>query len=191
MGVMQAPSAATSYLPAEGPLGWIDSHIPPISTQSKLEQMEAFPLQNLLQQGGSTNPSFLSVPCQFSQSLSDISGTDSLNDLPQTATCSLCGYVTNSKKSLARHVSLRHFRQGDFACGECGKVFQTKLYLNQHMKSHGERKYMCEVCGQKFLYKHHLPRHQQAVHGAITCYNIPSQSDESRDDLPVVFESPS
>jgi hypothetical protein len=47
----------------------------------------------------------------------------------------------------------------------------TKLYLNQHLTSHGERKWVCEVCNQKFLYKHHLPRHQLAVHGAVT-YNI-------------------
>ena len=90
--------------------------------------------------------------------------------------CHLCGYMSSSRYAHTCHMAIQHSRRGEFACVKCGKVFMTRLYLNQHMKSHGERKYACDVCGQRFLYKHHVPRHKSAVHGVVSCSgNYPGQ----------------
>ncbi|XP_070210771.1 uncharacterized protein [Littorina saxatilis] len=193
-------------------LGWLDIHLPPLPTQPDSHQQDSF--QTMVASQSSTSSSFISIPCQTpAQSNPQWPkplGSTSLQSRYYRVSCDFCGHISMSQPAHIRHMAIRHARRGDFACGECGKVFQTKLYLNQHMKSHGERKFACEVCGQRFLYKHHLPRHQLAVHGAVT-YNSaygavggsgeqpplpPAAADvpppvDSLEGLPVVFENPS
>ncbi|XP_070210772.1 zinc finger protein 768-like isoform X3 [Littorina saxatilis] len=196
------PTLPPSTSAAGSHLGWLDIHLPPLPTQPDSSQQGLF--QTMVASQSSASSSFTPIPCQSpaqSNPQWPISvGSTSVQSRYSRVSGSLCGRVSMSRQGCG----------GEFACGKCGKLFLNKLSLNQHMKSHGERKFACEVCGQRFLYKHHLPRHQLAVHGAVT-YNSaygavggsgeqpplpPAAADvpppvDSLEGLHVVFENPS
>ncbi|XP_052795817.1 uncharacterized protein LOC128228509 isoform X1 [Mya arenaria] len=51
-----------------------------------------------------------------------------------------------------------------FACTQCIKTFKTKAAMKLHMTVHKtveERQYGCQVCGRRFLHRHHLVVHQR------------------------------
>lgn len=193
-GILQSPPVSAQQPGGGTHMGWLDAHLSTLPLQPDTQHPDPFQLQTMMTPQSAANPSFLSVPCQsLAQSTPRWCKTPnpaSLQNRYSKVSCSLCGHISLSQHAHARHVTIRHSRRGDFACGECGKVFQTKLYLNQHMKSHGERKFACEVCGQKFFYKHHLPRHQLAVHGAITCSTARRPRRETQEPPPAVSDNP-
>ncbi|KAK3886651.1 hypothetical protein Pcinc_009206 [Petrolisthes cinctipes] len=49
-----------------------------------------------------------------------------------------------------------------FVCGQCGKRFGTKGFLNRHERSHtGETEFVCEVCKKIFTRKNSLQHHMK------------------------------
>lgn len=55
-----------------------------------------------------------------------------------------------------------------FSCTQCSKVFKTKAAMKLHMTVHKtteERQYGCQVCGRRFLHRHHLVVHQRKHSG--------------------------
>ena len=47
----------------------------------------------------------------------------------------------------------------------CGKTFSKKFNLNTHLKIHrGEKSFSCNQCKMTFSQKHHLKKHEIAIH---------------------------
>ena len=59
--------------------------------------------------------------------------------------CDICGKTLSSRDSLSRHKIVFHQEERPHACKECGRTFKIKDTLKKHLKTHGERKYKCEV----------------------------------------------
>ena len=60
-----------------------------------------------------------------------------------------------------------HRKQTADKCEECGKVFNTKTGLKQHMMSKhniGDKKFSCEHCSYAAYYRGHLERHTKEKH---------------------------
>ena len=49
-------------------------------------------------------------------------------------------------------------------CPKCEKTFSDKYHIRRHMKSHGTRKFVCDVCDRKFIEQCALKKHIKSVH---------------------------
>ena len=67
---------------------------------------------------------------------------------------------------MMRHDRAVHLREGDFACGECGKNFPRRDKLRDHCLSVHlkEKPFQCTTCELTFSKKHSLTRHVNSVH---------------------------
>ena len=60
-------------------------------------------------------------------------------------TCDICGKLLSSKESITRHKAVFHQEERPYECETCGRTFKIKDTLKKHQKTHGEKKYKCEV----------------------------------------------
>ncbi|KAM4028623.1 uncharacterized protein ACNLHF_023908 [Anomaloglossus baeobatrachus] len=75
--------------------------------------------------------------------------------------CSVCGKSFNQKHTLINHLRI-HSGERPYPCPTCGKSFIQKQHLTKHMRLHtGERPYSCQECGRSFSLKHNLTTHQR------------------------------
>ncbi|XP_075703692.1 uncharacterized protein LOC142689481 [Rhinoderma darwinii] len=75
--------------------------------------------------------------------------------------CSVCGKSFNQKHTLINHLRI-HSGERPYACPVCGKSFIQKQHLTKHVRLHtGERPYSCQECGRSFSLKHNLTTHQR------------------------------
>ncbi|XP_070814140.1 zinc finger protein 260-like isoform X1 [Chaetodon trifascialis] len=73
--------------------------------------------------------------------------------------CSVCGKRYQHKKSLMNHV-IFHSEGKYFSCSVCKKTFPWRGNFMRHMRIHtGEKPFSCSVCGLRFRQKPHLRRH--------------------------------
>lgn len=85
--------------------------------------------------------------------------------------CDLCTRMFYTNSELEEHKSRVHVKQR-FACKVpyCGKKFDRQFRLNSHLKDvHGNRKYECITCGNKFKLKKHLSDHMNTHTKPFTC----------------------
>ncbi|XP_067013593.2 zinc finger protein 37 homolog isoform X2 [Anabrus simplex] len=76
--------------------------------------------------------------------------------------CDECGLAFKLRTSLQKHKVSRHERhQGSFTCDVCQKTFLKRIQLTHHkIRLHRlERKYLCQVCGNKFCTHGSLQTH--------------------------------
>ena len=59
--------------------------------------------------------------------------------------CDVCGKLLSSRDSITRHKLVFHQDERPFECEQCGRRFKIKDTLKKHQKTHGERKFKCEV----------------------------------------------
>lgn len=86
--------------------------------------------------------------------------------------CHICGQMLESTPLLQRHMNMLHknVKALPFSCSICQQGFFSHGGMRTHRLTHCTgRKYTCEVCGFKFLYKHHLKRHEIGVHKMSRC----------------------
>ncbi|ELU03652.1 hypothetical protein CAPTEDRAFT_219140 [Capitella teleta] len=78
--------------------------------------------------------------------------------------CPHCEYKVLSRKSaLDDHMRL-HLGITPHQCEECQKTFNSKSRLQNHSKTHGERKHGCTQCEKKFSFASNLKSHMLTCH---------------------------
>lgn len=78
----------------------------------------------------------------------------------QPVVCDICGKTISSRKNLRVHKTVKHFKNGSFACQICGRKFALNRDLKRHMPLHtNERKYECPHCGLQCKQPGHLTKH--------------------------------
>ncbi|XP_046571557.1 zinc finger protein 879-like [Haliotis rubra] len=76
--------------------------------------------------------------------------------------CSICGKTFKSNSALQTH-SVIHMeaRKVSAECNVCQKMVKINaMYI--HMKSHEEKKFLCNFCGKRFSLKHQLSNHEKS-----------------------------
>ncbi|KAM5125399.1 uncharacterized protein ACMZJ9_022205 isoform 1-T2 [Mantella aurantiaca] len=75
--------------------------------------------------------------------------------------CPMCGKSFNQKHTLINHLRI-HSGERPYTCQLCRKSFIQKQHLTKHVRLHtGERPYVCHECGRSFSLKHNLTTHQR------------------------------
>lgn len=81
----------------------------------------------------------------------------------QVYQCTRCNKVLKSKSTLKEHMWI-HTEDRRFICDVCGMRFKRTSNYHGHLKSHQEKKFQCQLCGNFFLRKRYLAVHQQTIH---------------------------
>ena len=79
--------------------------------------------------------------------------------------CKVCGSFFPGTIGLASHRDKVHSQK--LPCPHCHKLLPSRVKLEYHMISHmkpEEKKYICEKCGKRFGWSHHLQKHEMNVH---------------------------
>lgn len=65
--------------------------------------------------------------------------------------------------NLARGITVR---QRKYPCDKCGKVYKWKESLFKHKRIECGKppRLACEICGNRFMHKHHLAKHLTSIH---------------------------
>lgn len=85
--------------------------------------------------------------------------------------CQHCGQIFNNRSTrykhiLRKHVDPKHYK---YECPKCGKKFYKRELLDIHTRRHtGERIFVCEICGSKFLTSRDMRRHKEHIHNKTT-----------------------
>nr|CAH8848556.1 unnamed protein product [Trichobilharzia regenti] len=82
--------------------------------------------------------------------------------------------------SQLKDTSLLHHGVGIFTCNMCGKEFNSKLSLKQHVdgKHRAEGKYLCGTCGKRYRWGASFYYHKKTCTGPLTSCVISSQAPE-------------
>lgn len=88
---------------------------------------------------------------------------------PEPGQCQHCQKRYTSKFQLAKHIKASHLKPRDFECefSNCGRFFQTKQHLEQHVKNRHQPKrktHQCTSCKKSFLNQYQLKTHKDTVH---------------------------
>ena len=85
-----------------------------------------------------------------------------------TFNCDLCDASYPVRKSLLRHIRLKHGDAKQFVCQHCVYKTTKKDHLEKHVRSQHEKvKEICEVCGKGFSEKSYLNKHIRKFHPEI------------------------
>ncbi|XP_071113339.1 zinc finger protein 888-like [Haliotis cracherodii] len=105
--------------------------------------------------------------------------------------CSLCDARFKERWYISVHIDVVHSDERPFLCTVCGKAFKTNFVLqahsavhmeaeavrteckvcqkmvrrtsmSTHMKSHGEKEFLCNTCGKQFCTKSQLKTHEKS-----------------------------
>ncbi|KAK3877817.1 hypothetical protein Pcinc_017507 [Petrolisthes cinctipes] len=79
--------------------------------------------------------------------------------------CYSCGKLFGTVAGLRYHVNVVHHIGPKYVCEHCKKVFHYHVPYRSHMLyNHGEKKVVCQTCGEKFFTISKLNTHINAVH---------------------------
>ena len=88
-----------------------------------------------------------------------------------TYNCATCPYVSNDKRSLKAHIIKCGKEEVNIIheCLECGKKFNMKKHLTQHLESHNitnknKTVYECNLCNKTFARNGILKDHMHRIH---------------------------
>lgn len=88
-------------------------------------------------------------------------------EAPPIYICLLCQSKFSSFEALAAHMkNNRHCKEISQKCDKCGKVFDTRKSLQQHLQTHKDKPTLvCEQCGKTFAHQFSLDNHKSSQHG--------------------------
>ncbi|XP_071515741.1 uncharacterized protein [Panulirus ornatus] len=79
--------------------------------------------------------------------------------------CQDCGRCFGTKAGLRYHRNVVHHIGTEYVCEHCNKMFYYHVPYRSHLLyAHGEKKIVCETCGEKFFTISKLNTHINAVH---------------------------
>ena len=86
--------------------------------------------------------------------------------------CQSCSFSSNRRHRLVQHAARMHRGEGEtrpaFSCAQsdCPAAFASRWLLRQHVAvvHWGEKRFACDVCGQRFGYAHHRAKHVRSKH---------------------------
>ena len=79
--------------------------------------------------------------------------------------CDKCDASYTVRKSLFRHIRLKHGDAKQFTCKQCVYSTTMKHHLEQHVRSlHQGIKEICETCGRNFSKRSNLNNHVRQFH---------------------------
>ena len=77
--------------------------------------------------------------------------------------CEQCNYKTVIKSKVKEHLATHS--DARFGCEMCGKQYKTKIHLKRHFESEHEKiRYTCESCGFEAKRKEYLKNHINTSH---------------------------
>ena len=77
--------------------------------------------------------------------------------------CGICGFKTNTAKSLLKHVNMTHENKETAIC-DIGRFNSTKKEVVQHVKKVHTNNFICPYCEAKFPHEDQLEYHIKAKH---------------------------
>lgn len=81
--------------------------------------------------------------------------------------CEQCNRSYRDLYELRDHINLHHLNKKLHICSVCSRGFGTRKHMHQHMLSHGEKRFQCKFCDQKFATTSGRRGHEIRTHGAI------------------------
>ena len=75
----------------------------------------------------------------------------------------ICGKCLTGKDELSAHERI-HTGEIPFSCGVCGKSYRYKHDLTAHNTIHTGKQHNCDICGKHFNKKKYLIQHIKGVH---------------------------
>lgn len=85
---------------------------------------------------------------------------------------------------------------GQYHCGTCGKVFDDRKRVLDHMRIHGPKKHLCMKCGQSFPIRLHLKSHtcdeleEEPIQKEHEVFDLQAVKIEPREEIDSIAESP-
>jgi len=74
--------------------------------------------------------------------------------------CSVCKIIFPTVASYKEHMKSGHASDLPYVCEVCFKGFRKTYLLKQHKRYHGEKTFSCGSCGEAFIFKALLKRHE-------------------------------
>ena len=110
----------------------------------------------------------------------DLKNHVEMHDPKNAVTCDLCGRSYPNRAKYLHHVSQAHKNPKE-TCHICGEMFLWLNQLDAHLvRDHGgERKYICQYCGARFIQNSHHKRHVRQFHTETDNPRIPSRRERS------------
>ena len=82
--------------------------------------------------------------------------------------CEFCGFKTDSKSHLARHLKIRHdanLLKPEYKCDVCEYTSLNQAHVKRHrIAKHGGERFRCDLCDLTFSIKDSVARHKDIVH---------------------------
>ena len=86
--------------------------------------------------------------------------------------CKLCPKSFSSKNGLKFHEQTVHKSTEPIICEVCQKEFYHRsLYISHKLHAHGEKKVVCDQCGEKFFSLAKLNNHTNSVHLKVSSWS--------------------
>ena len=102
------------------------------------------------------------------------------------AVCDLCGWMwkqSTRKRTLKKHMMLKHSTEKPFKCSQCSSAFKEKHNLRRHEIRHNgvrEFKFLCQYCAQSFQRKEYMWHHIRRDHADMMDSDANSQGATCR-----------
>ncbi|XP_073948877.1 uncharacterized protein [Choristoneura fumiferana] len=80
-------------------------------------------------------------------------------DIKPKIFCHLCDKTTRSCSFIEYHYRTVHLNKPGLNCSMCNKSFKSYKTWRNHNRWHKVDRYICDICGKKFLFRHGIKEH--------------------------------